>query len=132
MKMSMTSRKTGLPIADIPFPSVVICSQGTESESTDVSVYKAVLDYLNQTNGIGLQVSPLQMKRNNDKSSAEVVILPARLIFVYIQLLWGKAGSFLKPVVHRISSVEGNLFMFGLVCYFCPISQENQHFDCPI
>ncbi len=83
MKMSMTSRKIGLPIADIPFPSVVICSQGTESESTDVSVYKAVLDYLNQTNGIGLQVSPLQMKRNNDKSSAEVVILPAHLIFVY-------------------------------------------------
>ena len=27
-------------------------------------------------------------------------------------------------MVHRISSVEGNLFIFGLVCYFCPGSQK--------
>jgi hypothetical protein len=53
-----------------------------------------------------------------------VKILPARLIFVYIWLLWGKPGSLQKPVVHRISSVEGNLFIFGLVCYFCPGSQK--------
>jgi hypothetical protein len=28
--------------------------------------------------------------------------------------------------------VEGNLFTFGLNSYFCPVSQKNQHFDCPI
>ena len=64
--------RTGLPIAEIPFPSVVICSQGTESESQDVSVFKAVLDYLNKTHGIPLQVSPLKMKRDYDKTAKMV------------------------------------------------------------
>jgi hypothetical protein len=27
-------------------------------------------------------------------------------------------------VVHKIPSVEGNLFTFGLICYFCPGSQK--------
>ncbi len=27
-------------------------------------------------------------------------------------------------MVHKISSVEGNLFTFGLICYFCPGSQK--------
>jgi hypothetical protein len=35
-------------------------------------------------------------------------ILPACLIFVYIWLIWDKPGSLKKPVVHKISSVEGN------------------------
>ncbi len=52
-------------------------------------------------------------------------LLPARLIFVYIWLLWGKPGSLLKPVVHKISSVESNLFTFGLVCYFCPTAKKS-------
>ncbi len=47
-------------------------------------------------------------------------ILPACLIFVHIWLLRGKPGSLWKPAVQKISSVEGNLFIFGLVCYFCP------------
>ncbi len=51
-------------------------------------------------------------------------ILPARLIFIYIWLHWGKPGSLLKPVVQTISSVKSNLFTFGLVCYFCPSSQK--------
>ncbi len=38
-------------------------------------------------------------------------VLPAHLIFVYIWL--------------KISSVEGNLFIFGLVCYICPGSQKS-------
>ncbi len=44
-------------------------------------------------------------------------------------LLWGKPGSLLKPVVHIISCVESNLLSFGLLCYFCPGSHKNQHFD---
>jgi hypothetical protein len=36
-----------------------------------------------------------------------------------ICILWGKLGSLWKHVVHKISSVEGNLFILGLVCYFC-------------
>ncbi len=53
-----------------------------------------------------------------------IVILPMRLIFVYIRLLWGKPGNLQKPLVHEISSVRGNLFIFGLVSYFCPDSQK--------
>jgi hypothetical protein len=28
-------------------------------------------------------------------------------------------------VVHKISFVEGNLFIFGLVCYFCPGNKKD-------
>ncbi len=43
-----------------------------------------------------------------------------------------KPGSLENHVVLKISSVEGNLFDFGLICYFCPGSPKNQHFGCPI
>jgi hypothetical protein len=48
-------------------------------------------------------------------------ILPACLIFVYIWLLWKLIE---KPVANKISSMDGNLFIFRLVCYFCPGSQK--------
>jgi hypothetical protein len=52
------------------------------------------------------------------------IVLPAHLIFFYIWLLWGKPGILKKPVVHRIFSVEGNLFIFRLLCYICSGSQK--------
>ncbi len=39
----------------------------------------------------------------------------------------GQARQFIETCGTKISSVEGNLFIFGLVCYFCPGSQKNQH-----
>ncbi len=48
-------------------------SQGTEYESQDVSVYKAVLDYLNKTDRIALQTSPLKMKRDYDRTAQMVI-----------------------------------------------------------
>ncbi len=51
-------------------------------------------------------------------------VLSSCLIFTYIWLHWRKPGSLKKPVLHIISSVEENLFIFGLVCYFCPGSQK--------
>ncbi len=56
--------------------------------------------------------------RENNYIESE--LMSACLIFVYIWLIWGKPGSLLKPVVHKISAVGGNLFIFGLACYFCP------------
>ncbi len=35
-------------------------------------------------------------------------------------------------VVHKILSIEGNVFTFELICYFCPGSPKNQHLDSPI
>ncbi len=49
---------------------------------------------------------------------------PKNTAIVYIWLLWGKPGSLYKPEVNRISSVKGNLFIFGLVCYIRPGSQK--------
>jgi hypothetical protein len=35
----------------------------------------------------------------------------------------GQARQFIETVVHKIPSVEGNLFTLGRICYFCPDSQ---------
>ncbi len=51
---------------------------------------------------------------------------------VWYSFILSKPGSLKKPEVHIISFRESNLFILGLVCYFCPISQKNQHFDCPL
>ncbi len=51
-------------------------------------------------------------------------ILPVSLILLYIWMLWDKPGSLYKPVVRKIPSIEGNLFTFQPICYFCPGSQK--------
>ncbi len=60
-------------------------------------------------------------------SITSLKILTACLIFVYIWLHWVKQHSSLKPLVHKILFVAGNLFIFGIICYFYPGSHKNQH-----
>jgi hypothetical protein len=44
-------------------------------------------------------------------------------ILLYLTPL-GQGWQLIKHVVHKISSVEGNLFIFGLVYFFCPDGQK--------
>ncbi len=45
-------------------------------------------------------------------------------IHVYLTPL-GQVRQFIKTCGHKTPSVEGNLFTFGLICFFCPGSQNN-------
>jgi len=57
----LTESKTGLPIANVPFPSVVLCSQGISGEGILAASYKLVFDYAKKTYGISTKVSPLEL-----------------------------------------------------------------------
>ena len=52
---------TGLPIAEIPFPSVVICSQGSEIESLQAAFYKILMENLNKK--FSSNITPLRVYR---------------------------------------------------------------------
>ncbi len=56
--------------------------------------------------------------RNQNVGANE--ILPARLIFVYIWLLWGKPGSLEKPVVYKILFMKKICLFLGKFFLFLP------------
>jgi hypothetical protein len=52
---------TGLPIAEVPFPSVVICSQGSDVETTTTAFYKLLLENLSKN--LSSNITPLKFQR---------------------------------------------------------------------
>ena len=58
-----TLASTGLPIAEIPFPSVVICSQGVDHESYWAAFYKLIFENLNKNDSKGINISPIRFQR---------------------------------------------------------------------
>jgi hypothetical protein len=55
---------TGLPIAEIPFPSVVICSQGVDHEGYWAAFYKLIFENLdNKTGSTKINLSPIRYQR---------------------------------------------------------------------
>ena len=68
-----TVATTGLPIDQVPFPSVVICPQGLQSENVKSFFYKIVFDYLYATNGIKIETFPLVLAKYFKGNEAEVI-----------------------------------------------------------
>jgi hypothetical protein len=58
-----TLASTGLPIAEIPFPSVVICSQGVDHEGYWAAFYKLIFENLNKTGSAKINISPIRYQR---------------------------------------------------------------------
>jgi hypothetical protein len=58
-----TLASTGLPIAEIPFPSVVICSQGVDHEGYWAAFYKLIFENLNKTGSAKINLSPIRYQR---------------------------------------------------------------------
>ncbi len=51
---------------------------------------------------------------------------------IYIWLLWGKpCSSLYKHAVHKIPSVEWNLFTFEQICYFCRAAKKTKTIRLP-
>ena len=46
-----TVTTTGLPISEVPFPSVVICAQGDDIDSEKAAIFKIMFEELNKTAG---------------------------------------------------------------------------------
>ena len=67
-----TVASTGYPVSGIPFPSVVICSQGIDMETVQSAMYKSVFDYLEKMNGIKIRKSPLAAYRDVSTSPTQV------------------------------------------------------------
>jgi hypothetical protein len=66
-----TVASTGYPVSGIPFPSVVICSQGIDMEGINAALYKSVFDYLEQMNGIKIKKTPLAAYRDVSTSRTQ-------------------------------------------------------------
>ena len=54
---------TGLPISKVPFPSVVVCSQGDNQENFYSSLYKLFIGFLWNSRGLKLDISPIRVQR---------------------------------------------------------------------
>jgi hypothetical protein len=60
---------SGLPISDVEFPAVVICSQGFNIETLHAAFYKIVLDHLK----LGTTKSPIQLAKTKVKTMTQQV-----------------------------------------------------------
>ena len=67
-----TVTTAGLPIKEVPFPSVVICSQGSNSENFYSSLNKLFKDYQKSINGMEFNISPIKIQRFNTSSLLKV------------------------------------------------------------
>ena len=52
----------GLPISKVPFPSVIICSQGYTAEIIFTAYYKVMIEYLEKEKGfVNKDITPLTL-----------------------------------------------------------------------
>jgi hypothetical protein len=66
-----TVASTGYPVSGIPFPAVVICSQGIDMDAINAALYKSVFDYVEQMNGIKIKKTPLAAYRDVSTSRTQ-------------------------------------------------------------
>ena len=70
-----TVATTGFSVESVEFPSVVICSQGSNYENFNSNMYKLAFDYLRYYLNIPITLSPLRALRYASQSLKKVKIL---------------------------------------------------------
>jgi hypothetical protein len=68
-----TVTTAGMPISKVPFPSVVICSQGSNTENFVSAIFKYFQDYQKSNNGLEFHISPIKFTRFFTKSLLKVI-----------------------------------------------------------
>jgi hypothetical protein len=82
--LSNNNFKTGLPIANVPFPSVVICSQGINIDGITAASIKLAFDYAKKTSGKSTKVLPLQLLNFLNKGVRDTVLCFEKIVLLYI------------------------------------------------
>jgi hypothetical protein len=62
-----------MPISKVPFPSVVICSQGSNTENFVSAIFKYFQDYQKSNNGLEFHISPIKFTRFFTNSLLQVI-----------------------------------------------------------
>ena len=57
-----TLASTGLPISEVPFPSIVICSEGADFESFYAALYKVLIENSNRTLNL-TKFTPIKLQK---------------------------------------------------------------------
>ncbi len=86
--LSNNNFKTGLPIANVPFPSVVICTQGINMDGIRAASIKLAFDYAKKISGKSTKVLPLQLLNFVNEGVRETVICFEKLYFHIFSLPW--------------------------------------------
>jgi hypothetical protein len=68
-----TVTTAGMPISKVPFPSVVICSQGSNTENFVSAIFKYFQDYQKSNNGLEFHISPIKFTRFFTNSLLQVI-----------------------------------------------------------
>ncbi len=71
--ITVFTKLSGLPISEVPFPSVVICSQGSNMETFYAAYFKIILDYMKNKTGIVHKTSPYEFSRSQVKLMQNIV-----------------------------------------------------------
>ena len=78
---------TGIQISEIPFPSVVICSRGSDPEGYGAAFYKLLYEFVNTTIQKDMKFPPIRYYRiNQSLPLKKVTLFIVILILINIQL----------------------------------------------
>jgi len=67
MNDSFINSKSGLPISEVEFPSVVICSEGFDLDAITAVIWWQVFQYMKTSTDEKLRLSPLQCAKLDRK-----------------------------------------------------------------